>query len=148
MVTLQRNKQKMKYSLQGTGEPIYQMDENGNIKTFTDSEGNKIAMKTGEYDNNFHEPVDFKACINNKLSEDVWREYGIDDSTNYSQIVTAKGYLPVKTGDVIWRTSDVVLDENGNVDSESSDYIVKGVADEGLNYDVFLLQKNVKNGGE
>ena len=72
------------------------------------------------------------------------KEFGIDDSSSYCQIVTNKGYLPIKSGDYIWKKSNVGRDADGLVDANTADYIVKGVADEGLTVDLFLLQKNVK----
>ena len=43
-MTLQSNKQAMKYSLQGERVPIYETDENGNIIYYEDSDGNKIPI--------------------------------------------------------------------------------------------------------
>ncbi len=92
----------------------------------------------------FLEPVLFSANISNKLSEVLVKEFGIDDSSSYCQIVTDKGYLPIKAGDVIWKKSEVGRDDDGLVDNKTADYVVKGVADEGLTADLFLLQKTVK----
>ena len=72
------------------------------------------------------------------------KEFGIDDSSSFCQIVTDKGYLPLQAGDVIWKRSDVGYDDDGLVDNKTADYVVKGVADEGLTADLFLLQKTVK----
>lgn len=156
MITLQRNKQKMFYSNQGDGTPIYETDEYGNIKysTYTDFDGNeipildeygeKIPIDTGEIDDSFHEPIEFSANINNKLNEVLIQQFGIDDSTNYCQMATSKGYLLLKAGDLIWKQSEVGYKSDGSVDDTSADYIVKGIADEGLSIDLFLLRKNVK----
>ena len=146
MMTLQSNKQAMKYSLQGERVPIYETDENGNIIYYTDSDGNKIPMETGESTTGYLEPVHFFANINNKLNELVWQDYGIDDSTNYAQIVASKGELPLKAGSVIWKKSEVGYkdDEKTIVDETTADYTVKGIADEVMSEDLFLLQRNVK----
>lgn len=147
------NKQKMKYSQGGQKVFIYERDEDGNILYegyqsddgfvyYHDSNGNKIPK--GEEVEGFSEPKEFEANINNKLSETILREFGIDDSTNYRQIVTDKGCLPLKSGDVIWKRSAVKYKETGEVDPDSADYIVKDVADEGLSADLFLLRKNIK----
>lgn len=158
MMTLQSNKQAMKYSLQGERVPIYETDENGNIiyDHYTDSggniiyyldeNGNKIPLATGEYTTGYSQPVPFFANINNKLNEVVWQDYGIDDSTNYAQIIASKDELPLKAGSVIWKKSEVGYkdDDKTIVDDKSCDYIVKGVADEGMSEDLFLLQRNVK----
>ena len=146
MLTLASNKQSMKYSLQGERVPIYETDENGNIVYYTDSDGNKIPIETGEYKTGYSQPVSFFANINNKLNEVVWQDYGIDDSTNYAQLVTSKNELPLKVGSVIWKKSEVGCkdDENTIVDETTADYTVKGIADEGMSEDLFLLRRNVK----
>ena len=145
-MTLQANKQAMKYSLQDGQIPIYETDDDGNIIYYTDSEGNQIPIETGEYTTGYSQPVSFFANINNKLNEVVWQDYGIDNSTNYAQIVASKGELPLKAGSVIWKKSEVGYKDEANtiVDITTSDYTVKGIADEGMSEDLFLLQRNVK----
>lgn len=155
MRTLRRNKQEMKYSLQQDEIPVYETDEDGNIKydSYTDSDGNKIfvldeegnmiPLETGETMIGYSEPVSFFANINNKLDEVTWREYGIDDTTKFAQLVVDKDELPLQVGSIIWKKSEVEY-KNGMVDDTSCDYTVKGVADEGLSVDLFLLQRNLK----
>lgn len=146
MMTLSSNKQSMKYSLQGERVPIYETDENGNIIYYTDSDGNKIPIETGEHTTGYSKPVSFFANISNKLNEVVWKDYGVDNSTNFAQIITSKDELPLKVGSVIWKKSEVGYkdDEKTIVDITTSDYTVKGIADEGMSEDLFLLQRNVK----
>lgn len=139
---LEANKQKMKYSKQGEKVTIYDRDENGNIK-YIEIDGEKIPVVLRETIG-FSDPASFSANISNKLSEVLVKEFGIDDSSSYCQIVTDKGYLPIKAGDIIWKKSDVGRDSDGLVDDKTADYVVKGVADEGLTVDLFLLQKTVK----
>lgn len=136
------NKQDMKYSRQGEKVTIYNRDKNGNI-IYDEVAGEKIPSIKGTI-TEFLEPVLFSANISNKLSEVLVKEFGIDDSSSYCQIVTDKGYLPIKAGDVIWKKSEVGRDDDGLVDNKTADYVVKGVADEGLTADLFLLQKKVK----
>lgn len=143
MPMLNINKQRMQYSLQGQRVIVYERDDDGNIRYYVDSDGNKIPM-IAEEKNGFSEPVSFMANISNKLSEVLVKEFGVDDSSSYCQIVTDKGYLPIKSGDYIWKKSAVGRDSDGLIDVNTADYIVKGVADEGLTVDLFLLQKNVK----
>lgn len=139
---LEANKQKMKYSKHGEKVTIYDRDENGNIK-YIEVDGEKIPVVLREAIG-FSDPVLFSANISNKLSEVLVKEFGIDDSSSYCQIVTNKGYLPIKAGDIVWKKSDVGRDSDGLVDDKTADYVVKGVADEGLTVDLFLLQKTVK----
>lgn len=136
------NKQEMKYSRQGEKVTIYDRDENGEIK-YIEMDGERIPVVLRET-TGYSEPVLFSANISNKLSEVLVKEFGIDDSSSYCQIVTDKGYLPIKAGDVIWKKSEVGRDDDGFVDNKTADYVVKGVADEGLTADLFLLQKTVK----
>lgn len=145
-MTLAQNKQKMYYSLQVDSIPVYETDADGNIIYYEDEDGNKIPLETGEMTVGYTSPVKFFANITNKLNEVVWQDYGIDDSTNYAQLLVSKGYLPIKSGSVIWKKSEIIYkDEEQTIPDESSaDYVVKGVADEGLNEDLFLLKRNVK----
>ena len=137
------NKQLMRYSQHGQKVTIYEKDEDGNIKYYVDGDGNKIPLIADEKVG-FSEPKEFYANISNKLSEVLVKEFGVDDSSTYVQIVTDKGYLPLKAGDVVWKKSEVGYDDDGFVNSTTADYEVKGVADEGLTVDLFLLQKIVK----
>ena len=145
-MTLAANKQEMKYSLQDGQVPIYETDEDGNIIYYTDSEGNQIPMETGEYTTGYSQPVSFFANISNKLNEVVWKDYGVDNSTNFAQLIVSKGELPLKAGSVIWKKSEVGYkdDDKTIVDETTADYTVKGIADEGMSEDLFLLQRNVK----
>ena len=113
---------------------------------YLDEDGNKIPKTTGEYTTGYEKPVVFYSSISNKLSEALIKEFGVDNSTNFVQIVEDKGKLPLSVGSLVWKRSDVKYkdEENTIVDENSADYIVKGVADEGLTVDLFLLQKNVK----
>lgn len=158
MMCLASNQQRMYYSLQNGQVPIYQTDDDGNIiyDHYEDSDGNwiyyldengeKIPMETGEYEVGYTEAVEFDANISNTLTESKWQDYGTDDSTNYAQIVVSKGYAPLKKGSVIWKQSKVGYKDELKtiIDETTADYIVKGVADEGINFDLFLLQKQVK----
>lgn len=137
------NKQLMKYSQHGQKVTIYEKDDDGNIKYYVDGDENKIPLIADEKVG-FSEPKEFYANISNKLSEVLVKEFGIDDSSTYVQIVTDKGYLPLKAGDLVWKKSEVGYDDDGLVSSTTADYEVKGVADEGLTVDLFLLQKIVK----
>ena len=111
------NKQRMQYSLQGQRFTVYDRDDDGNIIyiSYTDSDGNKIYYLDDD---------------GNKIPQNI------EEKTGFSE--------PVKSGDYIWKKSNVGRDADGLVDVNTADYIVKGVADEGLTVDLFLLQKNVK----
>ena len=139
------NKQKMAYSLKNVRVPIYDTDEDGNIKYIT-VDGVKVPVDTGESTTGYSKPVFFYASINNKLDDVLIKEFGVDQSSNYAQIVTDKGSLPLVVGSPIWKKSAVGYKDIAKtiVDANTADYTVLGVADEGLTVDLFLLQKNVK----
>ena len=138
MRMLNKNTQKMYYANQDRVVPIYEYYE--------DEDGNLIPLDTGETKLVYGEPIEFKANISNKLNEVKWAEYGIDESTNYAQIVASKGSIPLKVGTIIWKKSEIGYEDVDNeiVDENTSDYVVKGVADEGLTEDWYLLKKRVK----
>lgn len=136
------NKQKMQYSKQSGKVPIYAKDEDGNIK-YIEIDGQRIPVETGDYTTGYGNPIEFYASISNKLSEALIKEFGVDNSTNFVQIVSDKGELQLSVGDLVWKRSTVEYAE-GMVDKTSCDYVVKGIATEGLTADLFLLQKNVK----
>lgn len=62
MITLNRNKQSLKYALQIGKVPIYETDDDGNI-IYIVIDGNKVPVETGEYEIGYMQPVDFKANI-------------------------------------------------------------------------------------
>ena len=138
MRTLNKNKQRLFYANQDRIVPIYE--------TYIDDDGNEYQLDTGETKLVYGEPVEFFANISNKLNEVKWAEYGIDESTNYAQIVVSKGSVPLKVGSIIWKKSEIRYEntEENIVDENTSDYVVKGVADEGLTEDWYLLKKVVK----
>lgn len=142
---LESNKQKMFYSLIDGKIPVYERDKDGKVKT-VNVDGKEIPKKTGEYRTGYKKPVCFFANISNKLDEAMAKSFGIDDSTNYVQICAEKDALPLTVGSLIWKKSAIAYEDIGNtiIDANSADYTVKGVADEGLTVDLFLLQRNVK----
>lgn len=145
MRMLRRNKQRMYYAIQIEEAPVYETDDDGNIK-YIEIDGEQVPVETGETELGYGEPVEFLANISNKLNEVVWAEYGIDNSTNYAQIVASKDEIPLKAGNVIWKKSEVGYKNADKTitDQRTADYVVKGVADEGISEDLFLLQRNVK----
>ena len=112
---LEINKQKMSYSQQSGKVPVYVTDDDGNIEysSYTDSDGNviyyldedgnKIPKTTGEYTTGYEKPVVFYSSISNKLSEALIKEFGVDNSTNFVQIVEDKGKLPLYVNSVMSR---------------------------------------------
>ena len=128
-MTLQSNKQAMKYSLQGERVPIYETDENGNIIYYTDSDGNKIPMETGEYTTGYSQPVSFDGNIAMSGGEVDSVEFGIDVSGYDETLVVDKGIIPIDETSLIWHTSEVEYKdaEKTIVDENTADYKVIAV---------------------
>ena len=129
MMTLQSNKQAMKYSLQGERVPIYETDENGNIIYYTDSDGNKIPIETGEYTTGYSQPVSFFGNIAMSGGEVDSVEFGIDVSGYDATLVVDKGMIPIDETSLIWHTSEVEYkdEEKTIVDENTADYKVIAV---------------------
>lgn len=142
MITLSANKQKMRYSLQTEKIPIYETDDDGNIKYIT-VDGVKIPVETGEYEPGYAPTVEFRANINSTLTEAFIKAFGVDDSSDKATIVCSKGFLPFDVGTRIWRKTPVRYKdaEQKIIDGDSADYVVIGVNDESLNEDSFLLKR-------
>ena len=141
MRTLNKNKQKQYYSNPGKLVPIYETDDDGNIR-YIEIDGELVPVETGEYEPGYSLPVEFKANIAGKLDNVIIRAAGADASDNHAQIVVDKGVLPFKIGTRIWLRSKVEYKDEARtiVDGDSADYIVKGIMLEALDHDEFYLE--------
>ena len=97
MRTLNRNKQKMKYSMQTDSVPVYETDDEGNIK-YMEIDGEMHPIYTGEYQPGYTEPVDFRSNIASTLTEAYVKAFGVDDASDKAVIVTDKGAYPWVSG--------------------------------------------------
>lgn len=154
MMTLRQNETQMKYATYLGSAPIYQTDDNGDIQYYTDSEGNRYPMDTGEYESIYGNVSDIQANISLSNDEGVATEYGMSSADFSAILVLQKGY-PVKKGDYIWVTSPIQYKYGGEeveftlkngekinakaVVVESADYQVVGTPDS-LNIGKILLQ--------
>lgn len=126
------NKQSMKYSQQGQRITIYEKDDEGNIKYYIDSDGNKIPM-ISEEKVGFSKPVNFKANIAFSGGEAKTEEFGFDAADYDAIMLTDKNEFPLKKGDLIWLDSEVTyIDEDTEtvdeiVDETSADFTIVGV---------------------
>ena len=144
MRTLNRNKQKMKYSMQTDSVPVYETDDEGNIK-YMEIDGEMHPIYTGESHPGYTEPVDFRSNIASTLTEAYVKAFGVDDASDKAVIVTDKGAYPWVSGTRIWRKREVAY-TGGHVDGDSADYEVVATNDESLNEDSYLLKKLVHEG--
>lgn len=170
MRTALKNKQRLKYSLQGSTKPIY-LVEDGEIVT-TEVDGTSVPVEAGYSNLIYQNPVDFIGNFIPVGSESyargnvaVAKAYGMDISAYDALILMKAGELPVTETSVIWKTSAptyktiknaILLDENGDetsdvseavsvgdlqaVDENSADYIVKRVATS-MNICLILLRR-------
>ena len=145
MMTLESNKQSMKYSLQSERVPIYETDENGNIIYYEDSDGNKIPMETGEYTTGYSKPVSFFGNIAMSGGEVDSVEFGIDVSGYDATLVVDKGTIPIDETSLIWHTSEVRYkdEEKTIVDENTADYKVLSVKPS-LNTTKYILGRITK----
>lgn len=145
MMTLQANKQAMKYSLQDGQFPIYEKDEDGNIIYYTDSDGNQIPIETGEYTTGYSQPVSFDGNIAMSGGEVDSVEFGIDVSGYDATLVVDKGMIPIDETSLIWHTSEVGYKdaEKTIVDENTADYKVIAVKPS-LNTTKYILGRITK----
>lgn len=142
-----KNKQSMRYSLYKSSEPIYELDEDGNIK-YMEIDGVQVPIEVGTTEPHYDKPIPFKANIHSELNEMHLKSYGVDQSSIYSEIVVKKGKLPLKIGTIIWRESEIIYEDNEKTipKQSSADYTVVGIMTEGLSEDCYLLQRNSSEG--
>lgn len=135
MRTLKKNEQKMYYSLLGELVPVYDY--------YTDSEGNKIPLDTGEFEIGYYNPVSFDGNIAMSGGELKVVEYGVDVSQYSAVLIVEKGSLPIDETSLIWFETEPVINPGGAVDKYSADYtVVKQIPS--LNGAKYLLKKVVK----
>ena len=135
MRMLNRNKQKMHYALYGKEVPIYDY--------YTDSEGNKIPLDTGETKITYENPVEFFGNIALSGGESEAVEFGLNLADYEAILVVAKNTLPIDETSRIWHNTEPTYNEDGTVNEVSADYTVVKVSPS-LNVDKFVLKKVVK----
>ena len=137
-----RDKQNMYYSNFAGTQKEYERDSDGNI-VYVDVEGQLVPVETGIVTEVYDTPIPFKASISSNLNEMHIKSWGVDQSSIYSEICCRKGYLKLKIGTIIWRTSEVEMEDDGiHAKASSSDYTVCGIMDEDLYSDFYLLKRN------
>ena len=126
MMTLETNKQSMKYSLQNDKIPIYETDEEGNIIY---DEVTEKPLETGEYITGYSKPVSFFGNIAMSGGEVDSVEFGIDVSGYDATLVVDKGTIPIDETSLIWHTSEVEYkdEEKTIVDENTADYKVLAI---------------------
>lgn len=142
MRTLNKNKQTIYYALFDEEVPVYDLDEDGNIK-YIEIDGVMVPVETGETRIVYSTPVPFKGNIAMSGGESQASEFGLNLSDYSAVLVADKGLLPIDETSRIWHKSEPLYGADGYVDEHSSDYtIVK--SSPSLNEDRFVLKKVVK----
>ena len=155
MMALRENKTAMKFATYITNAPIFNTDEDGNILYFTDTEGNRYPMDTGETEDKYGNVTDMSANISMSGGDAEPVEYGLSVSDYQAVLVTDRNAYTLKEGDYIWVNSPVEYEYNGEevelpikggdkvttkvVKVETADYQVMKKSDS-LNFTKFILK--------
>lgn len=142
MRTLAKNKQKMYYALLDREMPVYERDADGNIIYYTDADGNKIPLETGETELGYSELVEFFGNIAMSGGESEAVEYGIDVSAYDATLIVDKNAIPISETSLIWLESSVGYKDTDKtiIDQNSADYKVLEVKPS-LNVSKYILGK-------
>ena len=155
MMALRENKTDMKFASYIANAPIFETDEDGNIKYFVDMEKNRYPMDTGEYADAYGNVTDMSANISMSGGDAEPVEYGLSVSDYQAVLVTDRNAYTLKEGDYIWVYSQVQYEYNGEevelpvkggdkvitkvVKVETADYQVMKKSDS-LNFTKFILK--------
>lgn len=137
MRTSNKNKQTLYYALQSDEKlPIYD-------GFYTDEDGNRYPLDTGEKEYVYLEPVAFKGNIAMSGGESEAAEFGLNLSDYNAVLVMNKSEIPITETSLIWFENKPVYNNDGRVDEHSADYTVVKISPS-LNVDKFVLKKVVK----
>ena len=142
MRTLNKNKQVMYYALLDKEIPVYDLDDDGNIK-YIEIDGAMVPVETGETRIVYSSPVQFKGNISVSGGESQATEFGLNLGDYSAILIADKGLLPIDETSRIWCESEPVYGNDGYVDEHSADYTIVKMAPS-LNADRFVLKKVVK----
>lgn len=147
MRTLSRNKQSMFFSNQMGEQPVYEEDEDGNVKTI-DVDGELIPIPTGDKEMIYSKPEEFMGNIVFKGGEVVPVEFGIDTSAYDAVLIVSKDEPKLSETSLIWFKTPLVYKDMAKtkIEPNSANYRVTKVTPS-LNVDKYLLQKVVKSNG-
>lgn len=138
MRTLNKNKQKMYYSLMGSEDervPIYDY--------YKDDEGNEYKLESGEYVIPYLTPEEFSGNISMSGGDSEASEFGLNTADYEAILVVPKSLLPINEKSVIWFENEPQYNREGIVNEKSADYkVIKHIPS--LNFDKYALKKVVK----
>lgn len=137
-----KNVQKIFYSNFVEDAIEYERDEDGNIIT-VNVDGVDVPIEKGVTSSHYSEPVDKCVCFTASLNSFDIKAWGVDESGRYAKVVCLKGELDWRVGTVIWKDREILHKDDGSVDTDSSSHTVKGLNTDGIDYDHYLLERNV-----
>lgn len=100
----------MKYALYLGSVDVVSTDYNGNPQYYTDGEGNRIYIVTGEKRDIYGEVKDFEANISEAGGEAEATEYGLSVGDYEAIALFQKNSYPLTEGALVWRDSEVEYD--------------------------------------
>jgi len=141
---LRRNKQKMYYSNLVGETPIYERDENGNIK-YIAVDGTQVPVETGETEITYTIPAEMYANISFSGDETTVQEFGVDMSSYDAVVVCEKGRYALTETSIVWfETAPSYKDQQHTiVDADTADYEGVSIKDS-LNQTKILLKHRAK----
>ena len=132
-----RNKQALKYSLYRDKEPVYLLDENGEV-VYENIDGEDIPVETGSNPPHYDDPVSFKGNIQFSSGEAQAKSFGVSVSDYEYVLFMRDGEIPITETSLIFYKSEPQY-ENGNVIEKSADFRVKRVLPY-LDFTAYLLK--------
>lgn len=139
---LNKNKQKMHYTLLLGKKPVYETNEDGSIK-YLEIDGEMVPVETGETELDYSSPIPFTGNFNIVGGNANAETIGINVGEYESVLVMEKGAIPITEKSLIWHESKPKYDFNGSVVQSTADYVVIKVAPS-INVDRYVLKKVVK----
>ena len=139
MRTSRKNKDELKYSLQGDTFPIYETDAQGNV-VYEEIDNVNVPVETGDDFVGYLTPVDFTGSLAYYTGWNYPGVWGVTLGNADAILLMDKGEIPITETSVIWHKSPVkyktvqVYDETLNqmttkqvVDADSADFKVSRV---------------------
>ena len=142
MRTLNKNKQKMYYALQDKEIPVYELDDDGNVK-YMEIDGVMVPIETGDTKLVYSLPVEFSGNIAMSGGESQAAEFGLNLADYSAVLVMDKGEIPITETSLIWHGSEPEINDDGTVNQFSADYTVVKLSPS-INSDRYALKKVVK----
>lgn len=142
MRSLKKNKQKLYYATYSDEIPVYERDEDGNIK-YIEVDGKQEPVPIGTMAG-YNKPVVFYANIATSGGDSEVKEYGVNSTDYEAVLVTTDKSLPITELSRIWHTSAPQRKNDGTVDGDSADYEVLKVKPS-LNELKYLLRQLPKS---